>query len=266
MSLTAWTWDPLVLLGAGLAATLYARGWRRSRLPPWRATCFAGGLLAVVVALESPIATYDQQLFFLHMTEHILLVLVAAPLLLLGRPLAPLLWGLPRQERLGAARLMSRLARPGQFLCHPGTAASLVVVAQAVWHLPPLYDQAQAHAPAHYAEHVTFFASALLFWWPVMRPHSGVAGVGATLYFMAPMFEGTLIGALFTFASRSFYATYALAPRLTSLSAVDDQQLAGLIMWIPSGIVYAFAALWLVWSTLREADMARLEPQSPVVA
>ena len=268
MSFSAWTSDPLVLAGVGLMAALYARGWRRSHVPLWRAACFAGGLLTIAVALESPIAAYDQQLFALHMAEHTLLMLVAAPLLLLGRPLAPLLWGLPSQERRGTARVINRLASPGRLIGHPVITTTVFLLSQAIWHLPPVYDQAQAHTPAHYAEHVSFFASALLFWWPVIQPHGRVAGVAGSLYFLAPMFEGTLIGAVLTFASRPFYSTYALAPRLAGLnvSAVDDQQLAGLIMWIPSGIVYASAALWLVWTTLREAEVAGLEPQAPVVA
>ena len=257
MSLITWRVDPLVVLSVALVAWLYARGWRRSRLSAWRAGWFAAGLATVIVALESPVGVYDQQLFVLHMTEHSLLMLVAAPLLLLGKPLSPLLWGLPRQERRGMGHLLARSAR----LSHPLIAMPLFVATVAVWHVPALYDLAQAETLAHYLEHAMFFTAALLFWQPAIHL-THLSRTAASLYFALPMFEGTLIGALLTFAARPFYATYALAPRVTSLSAVDDQQLAGLVMWIPGGIVYAGAVLVLLWTVLRDTELGGIEPQT----
>lgn len=260
MSLLAWSFDPLVLVGVGTAATLYARGWRRSRLPRWRVLCFASGLTIVVVALESPIGTYDQQLFVMHMIEHMLLILGAAPLLLLGAPLVPMLWGLPEQERRGVARLLgpqSYLSQAGTALTSPVVALGIFLTTFAAWHVPFLYDAAQARSVVHYTEHFMFFSAALLFWWPVIHPTGGarrLSRVASVLYFAPPMVVGTLIGALLTFAPRPLYATYAIAPRLTTLSPIEDQQLAGLVMWIPSGLVFAAAVLSQIALALREED------------
>ena len=266
MDLTAWSWDPVVLVGVLLAGGLYWRGWHRLRRKSKAAAqvraaqCFGLGLALLVLALCSPIGTYDQTLFSLHMVEHLLLTIAVPPLLLLGRPLVPILWGLPDAERRGAARLIgptSAPARIGQTLAEPKLALTLFVVTFAVWHVPALYDAAQGQTGLHYLEHTAFFLTAILFWWPVIHPSGGsrtlskVAGIG---YFSVPMFESTLIGALLTFSTRPFYATYALAPRVTSLSVVDDQQLAGLIMWIPGGLVYVAAILWLLASLLREEE------------
>ena len=155
------------------AGGIYERGWLRLRrrtrqaARPLEAACFAAGLGLIFVALCSPIGTFDQQLFSLHMTEHLLLTLGAAPLLLLGRPLVPLLWGMPEQERRGAARLLARhtpVARAGQTLANPRLALPVFVTIFAIWHVPALYDAAQGQTTLHYAEHTLFVVSALLFW------------------------------------------------------------------------------------------------------
>lgn len=246
VDLTRWSWDPAIIFGVALSAALYARGWLQLKhRHTTSAACFAAGLAVVVIALCSPIGVYDGQLFSLHMTEHLLLALVAAPLLLLGKPLVSLVLGLPRQERRGAARLLKVFTLVG-----PRTAVALYVTAFAVWHLPALYNLAQGQTPIHYLEHATFFATALLFWYPVIHPDGGprrLPKIAGALYFAPAMVEGTLIGALFTFASRPLYATY---------SSIDDQQLAGLIMWIPGGLVYAAAVLALLMSVLREEERA----------
>jgi putative membrane protein len=226
------------------------------------AMCFAAGLALILLALVSPIGTYDQALFSLHMTEHLLLTVGAAPLLLLGKPLVPLLWGLPDQERRGAARLLKprgTLFRLGSSLARPPTALALFTITFALWHVPALYDAAQGQTLVHYAEHTLFFTTALLFWWPVIHPGGGARTLGkiaAIAYVSIPMLEGTLIGALLTFAQRPFYTTYVAAPRLTGLSPVDDQQLAGLIMWIPGGLVYGVAVLWLLATVLHDEEAA----------
>ena len=246
MDLSRWSFDPVVLLGTALAAVLYARGWRQlKRRKTASAVYFGVGLGLILIALCSPVGTYDQQLFSAHMTEHLLLALGAAPLLLLGKPMVPLLLGLPRQERRGAASLFKGLTAVG-----PRTALAMYAATFGLWHLPVLYDLAQGQTPVHYLEHVMFFGTALLFWYPVIHPDGGprrLPKIAGVLYFALPMLEGTLIGALFTFAARPLYATY---------SSIDDQQLAGLIMWIPGGLVYAAAVLALLTSALREEERA----------
>jgi cytochrome c oxidase assembly factor CtaG len=258
----------------GVAAGLYARGWRYLRRHGSRlvsraeAACFAAGLGIILLALSSPIGTYDQALFSLHMTEHLLLTVAAAPLLLLGKPLVPMLWGLPDQERRGAARLL----RPHGVLfgaccalARPSVAVALFTITFALWHVPLLYEAAQGQTLLHYTEHILFFTTALLLWWPVVHPGGGARTLGkvaAIGYISIPMLQGTLIGALLTFAQRPFYATYIAAPRLTGLSAVEDQQLAGLIMWIPGGLVYGAAVLWLLASVLRDEEAADAAEES----
>jgi putative membrane protein len=261
VDLAAWSWDPLVLLGAAASGYMYVRGWlRMGRRNSWRAASFGGGLVLILVALCSPIGTYDQQLFSLHMTEHLLLALGAAPLLLLGKPLVPMLWSLPPTERRGVARLFgpgTLLGRAAASLVRPPVALGVYSLSFAVWHVPRLYDLAQGATPIHYAEHAVFFTTALAFWWPVIHPHGGprrLAKIAAIVYFALPMFEGTLIGGLLTFANAPLYATYAQTPHLGGLSALDDQQLAGLIMWIPGGLVYAAAVLALLVSVLRDEE------------
>jgi cytochrome c oxidase assembly factor CtaG len=275
VSLTSWTFDPAILLSLALVGGLYARGWRYLRrrrrsvaagqaagAEKWRAACFVGGLATLLIALESPIGTYDQDLFVLHMTQHLLLTALAPPLLLLGAPLLPILWGLPADERRGAGRLLSPrgvLRWLGNGFTHPYVALPVFLVTFSVWHIPVLYDAAEGQTLIHYTEHVLFFATALLFWWPVIHPNGGarrLSRVGGILYFTPGMFVTTLIGALLTFASNPLYSTYANAPRLTSLSAVDDQQLAGLVMWIPGGMVYIAAVLWLLARALQDEEDA----------
>ena len=179
MDLGAWSLDPFVFLGVGVAAFLYARGWRylrrRGRHAATRvhAACFGLGLGLILLALVSPIGTYDSDLFSLHMTEHLLLTVGAPPLLLLGSPLVALLWGLPDQERRGAARLLrpnAGLFKVGSRLARPAVALTLFVMTFALWHVPVLYDAAQGQTLIHYTEHVMFFTTALLFWWPVIHP------------------------------------------------------------------------------------------------
>jgi putative membrane protein len=265
-----WSLDPAVLLVVVIAGGLYVRGWLRlKRRGVSNALAFACGSSLVLLALCSPIGAYDQQLFSLHMTEHLLLALGAAPLLLLGKPLVPLLSGLPPSERRTVARMLAP-GRPlptlGRHVADPRVAMLVYVGAFAVWHLPPLYDLAQGSSPAHYLEHLTFFATALMFWWPVIHPRGGprrLPKMASIIYFALPMVEGTLIGGLLTFANAPLYATYVQAPRLTGLSVVEDQQLAGLIMWIPGGLVYAAAVLASLVGVLREEEAApRLERQA----
>lgn len=252
----SWSFDPAALLGVAVLAVLYAAGFRRARGRPRQVVCFASGLAVILLALCSPVAALDQELFSLHMIEHLLLTLVAPPLLLLGRPILPFLWGLPSAERRGAARLLHAAAR---LAGNPVISLTVFSVIFAIWHIPALYDAAQGANLIHYAEHTSFFVSALMFWWPVIHPQGGprrlskVAGIG---YFSVPMLEGTFIGALLTFSAQPLYATYRAGAGLAGLSAIDDQQLAGLLMWIPGGLVYALAACWLLVSLLHEEELA----------
>lgn len=266
--LASWSWEPTVLGGLALAAGLYARGWHRLRahgaraLGPWCAWCYAAGLGVVGLALLSPLSAYSGLFFFLHMIQHLLLAMVAAPLLLLGAPLLPVLWAFPLPVR----RELGRLLVPGHpverafgALTHPLAAAPLYLANLAVWHVPALYDAAQGCTATHYLQHLLFLATALLYWWPVVH-HSGgrrrLAYAPAALYLLPPLFAGNAIGALLTFADAPLYATYRLAPRVWGLSALEDQQLSRLIMWIPGGMMYLIPLCILLALMLRTEERA----------
>ncbi len=267
MSPSAWSWDPLILLSVGLVAIVYARGLRRTRRRTrrgspelWRAGAFGSGLAILVVALQSPISTFDDRLFSMHMLQHMLLVLGAAPLLLIGAPLLPLLWGLPNQERRGVARLLSPhgpFHKVGRRITQPLVAEMLFLTTLAFWHVPLLYDAAQGRSITHDVEHALLLGTAVLFWWPLLPPTDASRRMGhglAVVYLAAAAVEGTVIGALLTFSSEPLYTTYRLAPRIAGLSVLQDQQLAGLIMWVPSGLVYLSAILVQVGLLLRSDE------------
>jgi len=277
IDLGTWDVDPFILLGLALTSGLYALGWQRlrararreSNLADWRRWAFLGGIAALVVALLSPVATLDGVLFSAHMLQHLLLIQLAAPLLLLGAPVLPLLWGLPGQERRGAARLFfsprSVLNRVGHVLTEPALAATLFLVSVTVWHVPALYDAAQGRTATHVLEHLLFLGTALLYWWPVVHPSGGRRrlGLGSSIFYLLPPLVGSnLLGALLTFARTPLYRTYVEAPRVTSLSALDDQQLGGLLMWVVGGMAWGIAVFIALGVFLRREQEAAEKSES----
>ncbi len=274
-----WSFEPLVVVGILVAVVLYARGWvrlheggRGAGLPAWRAWSYYAGLVALALALLSPIGTFDDELFTFHMLQHLLLILAVAPLTLLGAPLVVVLWGLPAGWRRTVGRGIApgtELHRLFSGLSHPLVAAPIFLVTLAIWHVPDLYDAAQGRTFIHDIEHALFLVTALLYWWPVIHPTGGKRRLGYGLaipYLIPPLLEGNLIGALLTFAPRPLYATYRDAPRISGLTAVEDQQLAGLIMWVPSGFVYLTAIFLLLALFLRQEERAAEAAESRAAA
>jgi putative membrane protein len=261
---TSWTLAPAVIVALALASWAYARGvralWRHSApgrgIARWRVACFAGGSLAVALALISPIDTLGSALFAAHMTQHMLLVVVAAPLLALGDAGTALLWALPIGARRGVglwwrrARLLPAIWR---VLRLPLVAWTLHVGALWLWHLPSLYDAAIRDETLHVAEHASFFLTALLFWYPLADPHRGRRfGVGvSTLYLFAAGLQCTMLGALMAFARHPWYPAHYGTTQPWGLTPLEDQQMAGLIMWIPAGLVYLVALVPIVLPVLR---------------
>lgn len=270
---TAWPQEPLLLLGLSVSVGLYWLGWSRlsrvgsgSAVSTWRATAFIIGSLAVGAALLSPIAAFSERLFFMHMIQHLLLLLIAPPLLLLGQPLVPMLWGLPSQVRrpLGRAlRPRHALARVGNLLTTPAFAAAAFVVTLAIWHIPVFYDAAQGRTFTHDLEHLMFFGTALLYWWPIIHPSGGRRRLSFGLalpYLLPPFLESILIGAMLTFASQPFYQTYAEMEMPWGFNPVTDQQLGGLIMWIPGGMFFLIPVIGLLIALLNN----EVRPARPV--
>ena len=277
--LTAWSWEPTVLLGLALGAWLYARGVRalwqqagRGRgLSGWRVVAFVGGIVTLFVALVSPIDALGSALFSAHMVQHMLLMLVAAPLLVLGQPHTALLWALRpgARRRVGAWwRRQSLLKGVQHRLTHPATVWVLHAATAWLWHLPGPYQAALVDEMVHGAEHASFLVSALLFWWalPGIGPHPRLNPVGGVLFLFAFTLQGGILGALMTFSGAPWYPAYAATTPPWGLTPLDDQQLAGLIMWIPAGLVYVVAALVPLarWLEAVDAPAPVLEPERPV--
>lgn len=260
---TAWSGDPLVLAGLAVSAWLYWRGRRRKRFHHQlgsgrrEAIAFWAGWAFLAVALASPLHALGQALLWAHMAQHELLMVLAAPLLVLGRPVVVTLRGLPAPLRRRAGRWLGRLGRWRRRLTRLEVAWALHAAAVLLWHVPALYGSTLASAPAHWLQHASFLATALLFWWSVLRdaPREGCHGGAILSLFATSIYSGGL-GALLTVADRIWYPDYGTAGAAWGLAPLQDQQLAGVIMWVPAGLSYLAAALWLTAAWLRDSETA----------
>ena len=254
-SLDPWITGPLALT-AGLWGVGALRLWRRSGLGRdrlgRRGWTFAGGWLALAAAVVSPLHQAGERSFAFHMLEHEMLMLVAAPLLVLSRPVGVMLWAFPFSARLalGRAGRSGWIQRPWRALSEPVTATLLQAAALWLWHLPSLFDLALQSPGWHIAQHLSFLVTALLFWSSVLARRHGVAQAVGSL-FLTSLVTGAL-GAFMALSSSPWYARYAaLGMNPWGLTPAEDQQLAGLLMWVPGGLVHALAALWLLGAALK---------------
>lgn len=276
---SSWNSDPLLLAGLAFIAYLYTQGvirlWSRAGfgrgIPLWQAAAFLSGLATLAIALISPVDSLGEALFSGHMVQHLQLMLVAAPLIVLGAPAAGLLWGLPEPLRRHAGRLMrnDRLRSIAIVLTLPLVAWILHTAAVWLWHIPMPYQAALRNDWLHAAEHASFFGTALLFWWAVIMPQrqrrDGHGMAVLSLFTMA--LQGGALGVLLLTARQPLYPDYGNRPAAWGLTLLEDQQLAGLIMWVPGGIVYLFAALATVTAWLSASDRsARLRQQPHTTA
>lgn len=262
---TAWTTDAFVWMLLLASAWLYARGvermWRRSGagrgIRRWQAGCFAAGWATLFVAMATPLHALGEALFSAHMVQHELLMALAAPLLVLGRPVIPFLWALPIRWRRGLGRWAKGSAVRGGWRMATGPFAAWLLHAAALWawHLPGPYQASLASGAVHTLQHASFLGTGLLFWWALIHGRAGRMGYGAAAFYLfaTAMHSGGL-GALLTFAPEPWYPAYAGAAQAWGLTALEDQQLAGLVMWIPAGLSYLVAGLVLVAAWLREAE------------
>jgi putative membrane protein len=255
-----WSFEPWVVACLALSAFLYARGvqqlWahagRGRGVGALPVTAFVSGWLALVVALVSPLDAMGSDLFAAHMVQHELLMIVAAPLLVCGRPVAVWAWALPLQWRRAIGRFFHTPAwrRPWLILTGPLVAWTLHAAALWLWHVPALFDAALRSDAVHALQHSCFLLTALLFWWSVFggvtRKEQGIA----LLSLFTTMAHTGALGALLALSRTPWYAPYAAAAPAYGLDALQDQQLGGLIMWVPAGFVYigcglVLAARWL---------------------
>ena len=261
----AWSFEPLVTASLVISALLFVTGlrrlWReapkRRSIRTWEALCFAGGWLALLVALVSPVHAWGQVLFSAHMTQHEILMLVAAPLLVLGRPLIAFLWALPLEwsRRVGNIGKIGWINRTWRTLTLPLVAWLVHAIALWIWHIPVLFEAVLHNEAVHTAQHLSFLLSALLFWWALIHGPQGALGYGAAvLYLFTTSLHSGLLGALITVAGSVWYPSYIGLTSSWGLTPLEDQQLGGLIMWIPAGLVYVIAGLALFAGWLREAE------------
>jgi len=224
--------------------------------------CFALGWLMLAAATVSPLHAVGGVLFSAHMTQHELLMVVAAPLLVIGRPLVAFVWALPRGWRRAAGSWTRRrwLRAGWGALATPAMASAAHAAALVVWHAPRFYEATYYSAAAHAAQHLSFLVTALLFWWALLRPARGGEGEAVVYLFAASLLTGGL-GALLAFSGELWYPHYAGTTGVWGLTPIDDQQLGGIIMWVPGGGSYLIAALALFGLWLRNAERRTQRPR-----
>ena len=252
-----WEFDPGVVIPLALSAALYATGARRQvGLKYSRRVCFWAGWLSLVLALVSPLHPLGEELFSAHMVQHEILMLVSAPLLVISRPLVTFLWALPFEWRrsLGRWSKTQPIHASWIWLTAPLTAWWIHALAIWIWHAPPMMDAALRSDLMHTAQHLSFLLSALLFWWALFYAHGRRAYGSGVLYIFTTALHTGILGALLTFTPHAWYAPYANTTQQYGLIPLQDQQIGGLIMWVPASIIYIVAGLYLFAMWMRESD------------
>jgi putative membrane protein len=255
-----WTWEPWFVISIFVVGGLYLAGCLRLSnegnirkvLGAMRVASFTAGMVLLIVALASPLDALAGQLFSAHMTQHMLLMLVAPPLLVWGRPVFVWLWAFPLEQRRRIGRMWvnsGRLRRTHDFLMRPGVVWVAASAALWFWHVPGPYDWALSNEGVHAVEHLCFFVTSLALWTLTIEPYGPrrLGHGGALILIGTFALHNGLLGALLTFATTPLYQTNVV--RTMGLSPLEDQQLAGLIMWVPAGFIHlaALALLFLRW-------------------
>lgn len=254
-----WDIHPSVAIGIVCLAVLY---WRLAGLaaPRRRVVSFAASLLVLFFSLNGPLHDLsDGYLFSAHMVQHLILTLLFPPLFLYGLP----------------AHVVRPFLRPGWVravgvrMVRPVAAASIFTAPIVLWHMPVFYEAAMRHHPLHIVQHLVFLATAVVMWWPVLSPVPELPRAsypGQLLYLFLLGIPMSIVGALITLADTPLYPFYAAAPRVWGLSPLDDQQIGGLIMWVPGGLVFwiAMTVVWFRWSVREEQGYGEAERDVPL--
>lgn len=262
---TTWTWDPQVTLLLALSGGLYLSGtmrlWHRAGIGHgvrvWQAACFAFGWLLLVFALVAPLHWLGERLFFAHMIEHEILMAVAAPLIVVGNPVT-MLWAmsLGLRRSIGGFGQVKAVARSWAWLTNPLVATLLHGTAVWLWHAPVFYEAALANPWIHWLQHLSFFITALLFWRALLQGRERSYGVAVFYLFVTSLHTGFL-GILLSLMKHIVYPAQTSRAVEWGFTPLEDQQLAGLFMWIPAGIVYAVAALILAGLWIARSGSSR---------
>ncbi|MGX9146326.1 cytochrome c oxidase assembly protein [Mesorhizobium sp. 128a] len=260
-----WTFDPWIVLPIATLAALYgvgaARLAKRSRRPSGmliRVLLYSCGVLTLAAALLSPLHWLGEHLFTFHMIEHEIVMAVSAPLIVLARPAGSLLWGLPAGGRRIAGSLMrTPLIRGPWDWCSSATKATIIHgLAIWAWHVPVMFDAAVTNIALHRIQHLCFFATAMLFWWAIVwRSHYGASA----WHLFATMIHTSVLGALMALAPRVLYVAQTQTAMAWGLTPLGDQQLAGMIMWVPAGTIYAAAAMTMLALWIRGSSGRRTQ-------
>lgn len=290
--LQSWNWRPDVIIVLALAGTLYIRGWLRLRkriqkpgqytgqrrsvwrlTASWRPVSYCAGLLVIALALLSPIDTIVQQLFLMHMIQHLLLMMVAPPLLLIANPFPFLLWGLPDILRTPAGRLIryvvhqdSPIRRFLRATTNPGITWIIWVVALISWHDPFMYDAALTYEWVHDLEHMSFFLASMMLSWHITgagpRIHKQMSLSARAGLIISVIPPNLLTGVVLALASKPFYSYYMSVPRLWGIDVLGDQQIGGVIMWGPGSMMYVIIALILIYRILDREEKKPILPRT----
>jgi cytochrome c oxidase assembly factor CtaG/ferredoxin len=283
-AISSWTFDPAVIALLVAAAIIYFRGWRRGRRifptdeDSTRLTAYIGGLVILYLAIESPLDAFDSLFLSAHMAQHLLLMMVAPPLLLIGRPMLPLLRGLPRtfvKEGLGPFLAWPLFQRLLKALTFPPVAWFAYTASTILWHVPACYELVLRSPFWHGVQHACFFWTAILFWWPVIEPGPGCSPWPRWTmipYLLLADMTNTALSAFFIFSGTTLYPSYA-AVNTSGMSAQQDQSLAGAIMWVPGSMFYLVPAVAIavrLFSSTRSqprdarpTKLVRIEPVRP---
>jgi putative membrane protein len=258
----SWSWEPLILLNLGLAGWLYGAGvyklWKKAGvgrgISRKQAAAFGGGLLALFMALISPLDGMSGELSSAHMVQHMMLMNVAAPLLVLGAPGLVCMWAFPLKWRNAFRRwtgMLESWRSPWYLLWQPLLMWGLYGFTLWVWHLPGFYQAALRNQWVHDFQHLTFLLTSCLFWRVLLDPISRYRlsrGVGV-IYLFTTSLHATVLGVFMALAPGVWYPDYETTTAAWNLTALEDQQLAGLIMWMPACMIYALAAagMFAIW-------------------
>jgi putative membrane protein len=268
-------WDIPVGVTCTLAAVgvIYVRGWlalRRTRpatLPVWRLVAFLSGLLALFVAVSSPLDTFSETLLFMHMAQHFVLMSVAPPLIVLGCPFVPMLRGLPRAlvRRVGGPLFRSRrLHQTRNFLSRLPIAWLAMNLTYVGWHIPRAYEFALSSEGWHSFEHLCFFLASVLFWWPIVLPWPTRRKFDKWMiipYLLTSDLVNTGLSAFLCFSGRLLYPSYALEERPFGIDALKDQIGAGAFMWVFGSLVFVVPAIFLIVGILMGSRPVRTKSE-----
>jgi putative membrane protein len=278
--LTTWDWRPEVILILGLNSLFFVSGWLRLRrrgrarlASGWRLTSYLAGMIVLGLSLMSAVDVFGQWLFFMHMIQHALMLMIAPPLLLLANPFPFMVWGLPGARRISAWLLGGEAPfRNGlRWLTRPPIVWLAFVTVLWGWHDPNAYNAALRSRWVHDLEHITFFGTALLLWWHAIgagpRLHARLPTILRIVGLLATASANMIPGVVIALVPTPLYTYYVEVPRTWGLTVMQDQVLSGLIMWIPGTMMYLSAAVILILREIQRSEDSlkqRLPRTAPV--